>query len=100
MHIEGKPAGTLLDLSQFGALLALSSAHLINSRLTFDLYWEGIPVQLNGRVVRSTACYDGVERLTWDEPSSYHVAVEFFDVTAECAMTLHDVVRRAAGETS
>jgi hypothetical protein len=30
------------------------------------------------------------------EPASYHVAVEFFDLEGQCAITLRDVLRKAS----
>jgi hypothetical protein len=90
--LETGPTGTLVDLNEFGARLDLPAPQDVNSRLTFDLHWEGVTVRLQGRVVRSTPHFDDEARLTWGEPASYHVALEFFDLAAECAITLHDVV--------
>ena len=86
------PSGTLVDLNEFGARLELSVEQEVNTRVSFDLYWEGVPVRLQGRVVRSTPVFDATARLTWGEPASYYVALEFFDLASECAITLHDVV--------
>jgi hypothetical protein len=90
--IESGTSGTLVDLNEFGARLELPLTQEINTPMSFDLYWEGVPVRLQGRVVRSTPLFDANARLTWGEPASYHVALEFFDLAAECAITLHDVV--------
>lgn len=95
MDIESGTSGTLVDLSEFGALLDLPAPGDVNSHLTFDLHWEGIPVRLHGRVVRSMPNYDGAARVAWMEPASYHVAVEFFDLAAQCTTTLHDVLQKA-----
>ena len=65
----------------------------IDSFLEFDLFWDGLPAKLQGRVVRSTPIYDG-ERLAWMEPTSYHVAVEF-DLEARSTVRLYDFVQRA-----
>ena len=92
VRLETGPEGTLIDLNEFGALLELTSPEAVDSRLTFDLFWEGVPVRLHGRVVRTTPCFDADARIAWGEPASYHVAVEFFDIAHQCAITLHDVV--------
>jgi hypothetical protein len=97
--VHGGPEGVLLDLSEFGAKLELPTSPAPESRVTLDLIWRDVPVRLNARVVRSTASFADQSRLTWGEPTSYHVAVEFFDVSAECAMTLHDVVLSATRPT-
>jgi hypothetical protein len=94
--------GTLVDLNEFGARIELPAPQEVNSRMAFDLHWEGVTVRLQGRVVRSMPYFDEEARLTWGEPASYHVALEFFDLAAECAITLHDVVwklSRASLET-
>jgi hypothetical protein len=103
VQLDAGPAGTLIDLNEFGALLELPAPHDVTSHVTFDLYWEGVPVRLHGRVVRTTPCFDSDARVAWGEPASYHVAVEFFDLADQCAITLHDVVlklsRRSEGLT-
>jgi hypothetical protein len=88
-------SGTVVDLSESGALLELPAPADVNSHLSLDLHWEGIPVRLQGRVVRSTPCYEGASRVAWVDPAGYHVAVEFFDLAAQCAMTLREVLQKA-----
>jgi hypothetical protein len=97
--LETGTSGTLVDLNEFGARLELPASQDVNSRLAFDLHWEGVTVRLQGRVVRSTPYFDDEARLTWGEPASYHVALEFFDLASECAITLHDVVFRLSRGT-
>ena len=86
--------GTLVDLSEFGALLELPTPNAVDSHLHFDLQSEHGAVSLQGRVVRSTPHYETSFRVTWTEPTSYHVAVEFFDLGSQCAMTLKDLLKR------
>lgn len=95
VDIEAGSSGTVVDLSEFGALLDLPAPGEVNTQLAFDLHWDGIPVRLHGRVVRSTPNYDGASRVAWLEPASYHVAVEFFDLVGQCAITLQDVLQKA-----
>ena len=90
--LETGASGTLVDLNEFGACIELPAPQDVNSRVSFELKWEGVTVRLQGRVVRSTPYFDEEARLTWGEPASYHVALEFFDLAAECAIKLHDVV--------
>ena len=95
MDVQGKESGTLVDISELGALLELVSPQRVDSHIPFDLHWDAGPVRLHGRVVRSTPRYEGPERVTWMEPTSYHVAVEFFDVEAQSVTTLRDLLRKA-----
>ena len=90
--LETGASGTLVDLNEIGACIELPAPQDVHGRVSIDLNWEGVTVRLQGRVVRSTPYFDEVARLTWGEPASYHVALEFFDLAAECAITLHDVV--------
>jgi hypothetical protein len=96
VDIDSGRSGTLVDLSEYGALLDLPAPKEVNSQLSFDLHWDGHPVRLHGRVVRSHPCYEGGSRVVWMEPASYHVAVEFFDLEAQCTVTLRDVLRNAS----
>ena len=98
MELASGRSGTLLDLSEYGALLELAAPEPVNSQISFDLHCEGGPVSLQGRVVRATPRYDGAWRVEWMEPQSYHVGVEFFDLAAQCATTLRALLRKA-GET-
>ena len=100
LELSSGRSGTLLDLSEFGALLDLPAPEPVNSHISFDLHCDGGPVPLQGRVVRSTPRYDdGAWRVEWMEPLSYHVGVEFFDLAAQCATTLRALLRKAS-ETS
>ena len=92
-------SGTLLDLSEFGALLDLPAPEPVDRHISFDLHCDGGPVTLQGRVVRATPRYDGAWRVEWVEPLSYHVGVEFFDLAAQCATTLRVLLQKAS-ETS
>jgi hypothetical protein len=85
--------GTLVDLNEFGALIDLPAPFEPDSRLSFDVFWEGSPIRLHGRVVRSTPSYERDSRLTWGEPSGYHVAVEFFDTATQSVIKLHQAVQ-------
>ena len=96
LDVVGGPRGTLVDINEFGACIELPAPMDVARRLTFDLFWKGLPIRLHGRVVRSTAYWDRDRRVTWGEPASYHVAVEFFDVAAQCAVTLLDAVKTLA----
>jgi len=93
VEMESGAHGTLVDLSELGALLDLPTSGNIGSHVAFDLHWEGTPVRLQGRVVRSTPIEEG-DRVAWAEPTSYHVAIEF-DLEARDTLRLQDVLRRA-----
>ena len=96
IDVHQGPSGTLIDLSEYGALLELPAGQPVGGRLTFDLHWDTTPILMHGRVVRSTPRYEGSWRVEWMEPDSYHVAVEFFDLAAQCATTLRELLRKAA----
>ena len=95
VELQSGATGTLIDLSESGALLELPSPERVGSRISFDLHWDGTPVPMHGRVVRSTPRYEGSWRVEWREPIHHHVAVEFFDLAAQCTTTLREVLRKA-----
>jgi hypothetical protein len=95
VQLVGGANGTLVDLSEFGALLILPGAHDVGSLVSFDLHLEDGDVRLHGRIVRCSPSYEEAWRLEWVEPSSYKVAVDFFDVDAQCLTTLQDLFLKA-----
>lgn len=99
IDVVGGPRGTLVDINEFGARMELPVPMDVSARLTFDLYWKGVPIRLHGRVVRSAPCWDRDSRVTWGEPTSYQVGVEFFDVAAQCAVTLLEAVKTLAEQS-
>lgn len=96
VDIHSGPSGTLVDLSEFGALFELPAGQPVGSKISFDLHWDNITILMHGRIVRSTPLYDGSWRVEWMEPLSHHVAVEFFDLAAQCTTTLRELLRKAA----
>ena len=98
VDIQSGPSGTLIDLSEFGALLELPAPQTVGGSISFDLHWDGTPILMHGRVVRSTPRYEGSWRVEWMEPDNHHVAVEFFYLAAQCTTTLREILRKA-GET-
>jgi hypothetical protein len=93
---EGR-SGTLIDLSELGALLDLPVPQEVDSYASFDLHADEGMVTLHGRVVRCTARYETPWRVAWEdpEPATYHVAVEFFDIVAHSATTLREILSKA-----
>jgi hypothetical protein len=100
VDVQSGPSGTLIDLSEYGALLELPAPKPVGSALAFDLHWDGVPVRIQGRVVRSTPRYEGSWRVEWMEPVNFHVAVEFFDLAAQCTTTLRELLRKAGEEST
>ena len=96
VDLHSGSSGTLIDLSESGALLELPAGQPVGQRVSFDLHWDATTILMHGRIVRSTPRYEGSWRVEWMEPASYHVAVEFFDVAGQCATTLRDILRTAA----
>jgi hypothetical protein len=92
--------GTLLDISESGALLELAKPEPVGSHIAFELHSEGGPVTLQGRVVRAIPKYDGAWRVEWQEPVSFHVGIEFFDLAAQCATTLRQILRKAGSAST
>jgi hypothetical protein len=95
VDIHSGPSGTLVDLSEYGALLDLPLPQTIGNSVSFDLHWDDSAILMHGRVVRSTPRYEGSWRVEWMEPASHHVAVEFFDLAAQCTTTLRELLRKA-----
>ena len=98
VDIQAGPSGTLVDLSEYGALLELPEPQAVGGSISFDLHWDGTPILMHGRIVRSSPRYEGSWRVEWMEPVSHQVAVEFFDLAAQCTTTLRELLRKA-GET-
>ena len=84
--------GTLLDLSEFGARIELPDPP-VSAFITVVLHTEGTILTLHGRVVRSMPQYDSPPMGRWMEPSSHHVALDFFDVDTHSATTLMEHLR-------
>ena len=91
---EDGERGTVVDLSELGALIELRAPRKVGGILFFYLTWNGTAVSVHGRVVRSSAIYDS-DRVVWADPDSYHVGVEFFDLAATAAETLQQVKKVA-----
>jgi hypothetical protein len=100
VQLAGGPGGTLVDLSEFGALLILPGACDVGSFVSFDLHLEDGDVRLHGRVVRCSPSYEEAWRLEWVEPSSYKVAVDFFDLDEQCLTTLQELFLKATRDAS
>jgi hypothetical protein len=100
VDLDSGRTGTLLNLSEYGALLDLPLAGSLQTQLSFDLRLETGPVRLHGRVVRSTPHYDPMWRIEWLAPVSYHVAIEFIDLTSQCVTTLQQLLLKAAAATT
>ena len=96
VDLDPGPTGTLLNLSEYGALLDLPLAGVLHTQISFDLRLETGPVRLHGRIVRSTPHYDPMWRIEWLAPVSYHVAVEFIDLTSQSVTTLQQLLLKAA----
>jgi hypothetical protein len=96
---EGR-SGTLIDLSELGALFELPAAQEVDSYASFDLHADQGIVTLHGRIVRCTPRYETPWRVAWEdpEPAAYHVAVEFFDIVAHAATTLREILNTAGGD--
>jgi len=91
--METGAKGSLVDLSEYGALLDLPGPAGIGSHVGFDLHWDASSVRLQGRVVRCSPV-DDMDRVAWAEPTSYHVAIDF-DLEARDTVRLQDLLRRA-----
>ena len=102
VDVHAGPSGTLLDLSELGALLDLPAPHDVDSCASFDLHSDDGVVSLHGRIVRCTPRYDRLWRVAWvdPEPVSYHVAVEFFDAAEQSATTLLGILAKASHSSS
>jgi hypothetical protein len=97
------PAGTLVDISELGALLELPAPNPPNSLMSFQVHFAHGVVRLHGRVVRCSPRYDRLSRVSWSDAASYHVAVEFVDLASQSTSNLRDLLRPASptpGQTS
>jgi hypothetical protein len=93
VNLPDGPAGTLVDISELGALLDLPAPNEPNSLVAFQVHFAHGIVSLHGRVVRCSPRYDRLSRVSWADAASYHVAVEFVDLASHSASTLRDLLR-------
>ena len=100
VEVSATCRGTLVDISELGALLELSDGHPVNAAITFRLEGPAGPLTLHGRVVRSTPTFAKAERSVWVEPSGYHVAVEFASLTDGGEKTLAALLQTAADRSA
>jgi hypothetical protein len=84
--------GTLLDVSETGALIRTNSAQAENDLMAFVLRWKDESILLRGRVVRtvqhrtSTATESGLRR------TEHHVGVEFHRLPPHSILQLQRLV--------
>jgi hypothetical protein len=90
LPIELLPSGrgTVVNMSQSGALVNMAARQTIGSEVAFILRWHRRNLELRGHVVRCEARQEDRARLVWAEPMSYYVAVRFANMPASSAQTL------------
>jgi hypothetical protein len=87
--------GTVINLSEVGALLELPVRVELGSTLSFRLECDGTVATLHGRVMWSQPPRDLHARVEWRESDRYQVGVEFIDVSDQSRTTLREVLRKA-----
>ena len=81
--------GVLIDISMFGALVHLDAPQAVRDLITVDVEWERTKVQLQGRVVWSSADPEA-SRTVWAE--GYSIAIEFEHLATAAALALRRIV--------
>ena len=84
--------GTVVNMSQSGALVNLPARHKIGSEVALTLHWHRRTLELRGHVVRCEAHHEVGARWVWAEATSYHVAVRFATMPASSAQTLATLI--------
>jgi hypothetical protein len=94
VRLLGRWEGVLINISELGALVQLPIPQPPKTRITLELEWEHVTLQLTGHVVRSSPPPLGGAPKGPVEATDYYVAVEFDPVPAESTATLLDIVHQ------
>jgi hypothetical protein len=86
--------GTLVDISESGALMKLPTALPPDKSVTLHIDWGEAMVPVRARVVRSVPQPLHLEGATLAR-SEHHIAVEFGDLSEEASATLRRIIESA-----
>lgn len=89
-------AGTLIDVSDLGALVLLPSAPAPDKPITLQLEWKDKTVLLRGRVVRSTP-HRLQSRNAVLTRTEHQVAMEFRDLSPEALAAVKQIMEEHRG---
>jgi len=84
--------GTVVDLSEGGALLQMSVAPPLDRQIPVEIEWKNTKVTLQARVVRSEQRHVQLEAATLKR-TEYAVALEFVDMTPEQAAAVKRIIQ-------
>lgn len=84
--------GILLDISETGALVQLPSTLPAVKQVTLQLEFQDVTVALEARVVRTNPHQPTLPTATLARPS-FHVALEFAELTSAPAAAIRHIVR-------
>jgi hypothetical protein len=88
---HGAWEGILVNISELGALVQLPVPEAVNTRVTFDVEWDDVRLQLSGRVVRSNPSFPQTAAAPLAR-TDYYIAIEFSRLATECSATLQGMV--------
>jgi hypothetical protein len=89
--------GTLINISESGALVDISDPQNVGREVAFSLEWDRLRLDLRGSIVRCKLRQEGGGRLVWAEATSYEIAVRFAEMPASSAKILADVIGALSG---
>jgi hypothetical protein len=89
--------GTLIDISQLGALVRLPIAHTPDKHVTLHLEWNDETVQFRARIVRSTPHRVKLPTAVLAR-TEHHVGLEFRDLSQDSAAALRRLIRNGREE--
>jgi hypothetical protein len=87
--IDGNGEGTLVNVSETGALVQVSGEAPQDGDVKLALFWNDATLRLSGRVIRCSTA-EGIDA---DASPCYDVAIGFREVPEDAAMTLATIVR-------
>jgi hypothetical protein len=91
VRLKGMWDGTLIDISELGALVQLPVPQTIHTTITLEVEWEHATLLLEGRVVRSSP-----SPVEGSRPplglTDYYVAIEFAPLPEQSGDTLKSIV--------
>src|SRR5215207_9303020 len=82
LPIDGSTTGrgTVVDISESGALVTTALRQRVGSHLAFTVRWHHVKLELCGFVVRCKVHQESCARLVWTDVTSYDIAVQFANV--------------------
>lgn len=91
VRLHGTREGSLIDISELGALVRLPTPQTPDKQISLHLEWKGETVELQARVIRSTPHRVELPTAVLAR-TEYQVALEFSDLSQDTVTTLRRII--------